>query len=97
MAESAEVLRINPLFGALTRPAMTMGVTLDYHGLNLIVSVCAFIALKNLLYAAIFLPLHLIGMAICQMEPRFFTIAAACIKLPAMPNQSLWGVRSYEP
>ena len=95
--EPAESLQINPLFGALTRPAMTMGVTLEYHGLNLIVSVCTFIALNNLFYAAIFLPLHLIGVAICQLEPRFFTIAAACIQLPAMPNQVLWGVRSYEP
>lgn len=91
-------LTIHPVFNALTRPAMTGGVTFEFHGLNLIVSVSAFIAFNNLLYGFIFIPLHVFGWCVCRHDVCFFAI---CLKrlshLPAMPNQSFWGVRCYEP
>lgn len=90
-------LTTHTLFGALTRPAMTAGVTLEYHGLNLIVSVCAFIAMGNLLYGLVFVPLHVFGWLACRHDARFFEILMKRIKLPSMPNKSYWGVRSYEP
>ncbi|MGL6030068.1 MAG: VirB3 family type IV secretion system protein, partial [Legionella sp.] len=40
------ILQSSPLFNALTRPAMTLGVTFEYHIINLMVSMCAFIGLS---------------------------------------------------
>lgn len=92
-----EELHISPIFGALTRPAMTAGVTVEYHGLNLVLSVCAFIAMNNLLYGALFIPIHVFGWMVCQNEPRTFSILRAKFAMPAHPNQTLWKVRAYEP
>jgi type IV secretion system protein VirB3 len=90
-------LDVHTLFGALTRPAMTAGVTLEYHGLNLMLSVCAFIALGNVLYGLVFIPLHGFGWLICRHDPRLFEILYKRFKLPSQPNMGYWGVRSYEP
>lgn len=86
------------VFGALTRPAMTAGVTFEYHGLNLMLSVCLFIAMGNLLYGLIFIPLHAFGWLVCHYDTHFFSIMyRRILLLPSMPNQSIWGVRVYEP
>lgn len=95
--EEIEALDTHTVFGALTRPAMTAGVTLEYHGLNLIVSVCAFIAMNNLAYGLVFIPVHAFGWLVCRHDARFFEILMKRYKLPSMPNQSYWGVRCYEP
>lgn len=87
----------NPLFGALTRPAMWAGVTFEYHGFNLMVSVCAFIACNNLLYGLIFLPLHAFAWMVCRYDTHFFSVAFMRFKMPNTPNKSIWGVRAYEP
>lgn len=93
-----QALAIHPLFNALTRPAMSGGVTLEFHGLNLMLSVCAFIALNNLLYGLIFIPLHAFGWCVCRNDPAFFSLLSKRIShLPLMPNKPFWGVRCYEP
>lgn len=89
-------LKSSPLFNALTRPAMTLGVTFEYHILNLTVSMCAFIGL-SLLYGLIFIPLHVFGWLVCRYDIHFFTICAKCYLLPHAPNKTLWKVRAYEP
>lgn len=92
------VLNSNPIFGALTRPAMTGGVTFEYHMMNLMVSMCAFIGLGNPLYGLIFIPMHVFGWVVCRYDMYFFTICAKrFLNLPQMPNLKLWGVRAYEP
>ena len=94
--ESTEIM-INPVFGALTRPAMMAGVTFEYHMLNLMVSMCAFIGL-GILYGFIFFPLHVFGWLICRYDMHFFSICSKRIlNLPPMPNITLWRVRAYEP
>ncbi len=91
-------LDINPVFGALTRPAMTAGVTFEYHMLNLVISMCAFVGLGNVLYGFIFFPLHAFGWMVCRFDGHFFTVAyKRLILLPSMPNKTYWGVSSYEP
>ncbi|HEO1452241.1 TPA: type IV secretion system protein VirB3 [Legionella pneumophila] len=89
-------LEINPIYNALTRPAMTAGVTFEYHMLNLIVSMCAFIGFSPL-YGIIFIPLHVFGWLVCRYDTHFFTICAKRFLLPQAPNTSLWRVRAYEP
>lgn len=94
---SRNALKVHFVYKALTRPAMIGGVTFEYHGLNLIISVCSFIALGNILYGLIFIPLYIFGWLVCRHDPGFFEILFKKFKLPLMPNQSLWGVRCYEP
>lgn len=89
-------LQSSPLFNALTRPAMTLGVTFEYHIINLTVSVCAFIGLSPL-YGLIFIPLHVFGWLVCRYDIHFFTICAKCHLLPSAPNKTFWKVRAYEP
>ena len=90
-------LNSNPIFGALTRPAMTGGVTFEYHMMNLMMSMCAFIGL-GILYGFIFFPLYVFGWLICRYDMHFFTICSKRIlSLPQMPNIHLWRVRAYEP
>lgn len=85
------------LFAALTRPAMTAGVSFEYHALNVMVSMALFIAL-NPLYGLVFIPLHAFGWIVCREEPRFFSIAYnRLINLPNSPNKFIWGVQCYEP
>ena len=99
MAEREEIsLTMHPVFGALTRPAMTAGVTFEYHCLNLMLSVCAFIALGNLLYGLMFIPIHVFGWFVCRNDSAYFIILYKRLAyLPPIPNKALWGVRAYEP
>lgn len=98
MQQEDEALETSPLFGALTRAPMTMGVTLEYHALNLMISVICFIGLGSLFYLGLFVPLHLFGWAVCSYDPQFFAVLQKkLLYLPNLPNHSIWGVRSYEP
>lgn len=89
-------LMVNPVFNALTRPAMTAGVTFEYHMLNLIVSMCAFIGISPF-YGLIFIPLHTFGWVVCHYDQHFFSILFKRFHLPQVPNVRLWRVRAYEP
>lgn len=90
-------MTINQVFRALTRPALTGGVTLEVFGINLIIALSLLIATGNVLYGLIYLPLHLIGWQICRFDPHFFKVLYVKFSLPNQPNKSLWGVRAYEP
>lgn len=89
-------LKSSPIFNALTRPAMTLGVTFEYHIINLMVSMCVFIGFAPL-YGLIFIPLHVFGWLVCRYDIHFFAICAKCYLLPHTPNKTLWKVRAYEP
>lgn len=94
--EDSEMI-VNPLFGALTRPALTAGVTLEVFGINLIIAMSLLIATGNLLYALCYVPLHIVGWQICRIDPHFFNVLKANFALPNQPNKSIWVVRCYEP
>lgn len=97
MTDRNENIDEHLIFGALTRPAMFAGVTIEYHALNVMLSMTAFIAL-NPLYGLIVIPLHAFGWIVCRDEPRFFSIAYnRLMNIPNSSNQSIWGVRCYEP
>lgn len=90
-------LTINPLFGALTRPAMAAGVTYEYHLLNIMGSMCAFIGI-DMVWGLVFIPLHVFGWLICRYDLHFFTLCSKkFLNLPQLPNVRIWGVRAYEP
>jgi type IV secretion system protein VirB3 len=97
MHEIDEGIYEHMVFGALARPAMTMGVTLEFFLINAMISIFALIATSNLLYALIGLPIHLVGVAISKYDPCFFSIYWKYIDLPFASNFKLWGVKCYEP
>lgn len=90
-------LMINPIYGALTRPALTAGITLELFGINLIIAMSLLIGTGNLLYGLCYVPLHLVGWQICRIDPHFFNVLKAKFALPNQPNKFIWGVRCYEP
>ena len=89
-------LTINPLFAALTRPAMVGGVTYEYHLLNLMMSMCLFIALSPL-YGLFFIPVHVFGWVVCWYDMHFFSLCAKRCILPQIRNAAIWRARAYEP
>lgn len=90
-------ININPIFNALTRPAMVGGVTFEYHMLNLMVSMSVFIGLSPL-YGLVFVPLHAFGWIVCRYDAHFFSLCAKrFLMLPQIRNISIWRVRAYEP
>lgn len=98
MKTPAAELTVNPLFGALMRPAMMGGVSFEFYGFNMMVSACAFIGLGNPLYGLVFIPLHVFGWLACRHDQALLTILyKRLMQLPSMPNESLWGVRAYDP
>lgn len=98
MHTKPETLMRHTLFGALVRPAMTAGVTFEYHALNLMISACAFIGMGNPLYGLMFIPVHVFGWLACRNDTAFFTtIYKRVLHLPPVPNQAFWGVRTYDP
>lgn len=93
-----EDIEVHLLFEALIRPPMTMGVTLDYFALNLMLSVIVFIGAGSLLYLLTFIPIHLVGCAVFRYDKDLFSIVfKKFAHIPNQPNKKLWGVSSYEP
>lgn len=98
MDERAEYgINTHKVFGALTRPAMTAGVTFEMFIINAMVSVLALISTGNLLYALIFIPVHLVSVAVCQYDPWLFSVLWKYMDIPKGRNNHLWGVKCYEP
>lgn len=91
-------ISVHTLFGALTRPPMSWGVTYEYHALNLMASVIGMIGLGRMVYLLMFLPLHAFGWAVCKYDIHFFSLMQKKLYfLPNHPHKTLWGVRCYEP
>ena len=92
-----EPLRDNPLYVALTRPAMVMGITIDYLSTIIIATLCLFIMISNS-YALMLYPLlHLFGLIACQLDHNIFNLLIKKIKIGRIKNKSLYGVNCYAP
>src|SRR6185437_510113 len=63
---------VDPLFVALTRPAMRWGVTFSALLMNLVFTMEAFLLTKNLLTLLIAVPIHGVCALLCLRDPRFF-------------------------
>ena len=90
-------LKTHPLFVALTRPAMTMGVTHEYFVINGLLSLCLFLLANNLLYALIWLPVHAVGVLAHRVDNQFVRLFLCKAKFPKVKNEQFWGLTSYEP
>lgn len=86
-----------PLFMALTRQPMMLGVTQTFFVLNIVPSLCFFLITKNVVLPAIlFFMLHIVGVICCRIDDRFFEIWLGNLEL-SCPNRTIWGCNSYDP
>lgn len=97
MREKEEALTINPLFVGLTRPPMMFGVTMDYLGISVMISLCGFILFSSPLYLLTYLPLHVVGSIACAIDHNIFRLLFKKLDCLNVPNKRLWSCQSYEP
>ncbi len=90
-------LIVAPLFVALTRPPMFMGVTLEYFAIAGMVAMGLFIGLGNPLYLMAYLPLHVLGWLVCHYDPNGFRVLLTSLECLPVPNRRYWGCQSYDP
>lgn len=85
-----------PVFKALTRPPMKMGVTMGYLIFEIILVEILFIGCGSLLYTLVVIPMHVTGYLVCLKDPHYFDlIHMKAIVLPTTLNRSFWGGNSY--
>lgn len=89
-------LDISPIFKALSRPAMIMGVDYDYFFISSMLLMLVFIYSGNFLSFLLFFPLHLVGWILCRIDPHIFRLISARATIGAVKNKKLWQCQSYE-
>jgi type IV secretion system protein VirB3 len=93
-------LTTDPLFVGATRPAMRWGVTYSALLANLVLTMELFLLTRNLLALLVALPVHLMCVALCATDARFFDLWMHWCRTrgPALfGNFSYWGASSYSP
>jgi type IV secretion system protein VirB3 len=93
-------LTADPLFVGVTRPPMRWGVTYSALLFNLVCTMEAFLATKNLLTLLLCIPVHGVCMLLCARDPRFFDLLLvyARTRLSAVAaNLRVWKASSYSP
>ena len=89
---------IDPLFLALTRPAMVWGVTYSFFVVTLLVTGLAFVWTGRFSALLLSLPLHILGYVACLRDPRRFDLWWVRLR-HTLPTQTryFWGGNSYRP
>ncbi len=83
MTKSAEEAPLNyaPIYGALVRPALYMGISIEYYPIALMV-VCIFYIGFNPIYGLIScLPVYLFGYFVCKYDPDGFRVLIAYVQV----------------
>ncbi len=95
---SDEAVEIDPVFLAMTRPPMFMGVTYTFFVLNGTITTMVFLAANNLLAFLAGIPVHFIGYLLCLKDPRIFDVwRVRLLKTPITRNRRFWNANSYRP
>jgi type IV secretion system protein VirB3 len=88
----------DPLFVALTRPQMFAGVTYSYFVANAVIATELFLIFRSIWVLLAAIVLHVVGMARCLAEPRFFDLWLTRVgRCPRIKNYSIWRCNSYRP
>lgn len=93
-------LATDPLFVGATRPPMRWGVTYAALLFNLVFTLEAFLATRNLLALLVALPIHCASVLLCGRDARYFDLVLLWgrTRLPALiANGRWWGGSSYSP
>ena len=86
----------DPLFVALTRPQMFAGVTYSYFIANAVIATELFLIFRSVWALAAALVVHLVGVALCLREPRFFDLWITRVsRCPRVRNHAIWRCNSY--
>jgi len=87
---------ISPLFIGLTRPAMLLGVNVEFIGIELVVAMMVWSITANPVYLVVVLPLHLFGVICCLFDPHCFRILAKRLQCGITTNRKIWKSDRYE-
>lgn len=98
MAER-EPLRTDPLFVALTRPPMFLGLPYDFATAIFFVTVFTFIATASFWVFVLAIPLFIAGRVHAERDPHFMALMITrFLRCPKSRNHRWWGgTNSYEP
>jgi type IV secretion system protein VirB3 len=88
-------IEINPVFLALTRPPMMLGVTIDALLLEGMIVFILFMVSHNALMLVLFVPLYLASWLVCYSDPNRFKVLFTRLNCGFSPMKSLWGCHSY--
>ncbi len=91
-----EDLNISMLFKGLTRMPTLWGVDYNYVLLTCMSIMLIFINTKSFLCLLLFIPMHLIGWLLCQIDPHIFKLLSVRATIGSTKNRSLWNCQSYE-
>ena len=91
-------LNRNPLFVGATRPAMMLGVTMNFFIANGMISSLVYLIANNPVWLLLFFPLHAVAYGLCKNEPRMLTLLGLWAKTKgACVNRFHWKASSYTP
>jgi len=91
-------LTTDTLFVGPTRPTMVWGVTFPAFILNVMLSSMVFLAMNNILYLGVCVPIHGVEYLICLNDPRAFENLFLWAKTKGRNlNRRLWKSSSYSP
>ncbi|MGH1377101.1 MAG: type IV secretion system protein VirB3 [Alphaproteobacteria bacterium] len=100
---SQENITTDAVYLALTRPPMTMGVPMDFFGVNFILTGIGIILCTSLfamfcVLMFISLPLHGIGLLATKKDPHWISVWKTKMeKTGFTTNQRFWKSNSYSP
>jgi type IV secretion system protein VirB3 len=93
-------LTIDPVYLALTRPAMVLGVSYTALLVNMILTAELFLVTRSLPWLLVCVPVHGLQWLLCQQEPRIFELVSLWgrTRAPALlGNFRHWRASGYSP
>ncbi|WP_159952632.1 MULTISPECIES: type IV secretion system protein VirB3 [unclassified Rhizobium] len=95
---SDDVPDVEPLILPLTRPPMYFGVDIVVFVVNGLVGIVLFIATSNFLAPLVVLPVHFVGVYLCQRDVHIVRVAQVYLATRrAIRNRRFWRAVSYSP
>jgi type IV secretory pathway VirB3-like protein len=89
-------MKTYPLFTGMTRPAMFLGVPLQFFILSLFPCICIFIVSEQFLMTlAAFALLYTVGFLAALKDERFLEIGLGLLHVRC-PNKTFWSCNSYD-
>jgi type IV secretion system protein VirB3 len=98
-----EQIEIDSLFIGMTRPPVTMGVPMEFFGINFIlfgIGMIMFMSLtgKIVFFSCITLPLHAVGYIATEKDPHWMRVWLTKLnKCTPTRNKGFWKSNSYKP
>lgn len=81
---------IDALFIGCTRPTIVFGVTYEAFALCFFIAGLAFLGTGNLLFLALYFPLHAICFAICKKDSKSFRLLILALETKYSANSRLY-------